>query len=348
MFVMMATCPAASAAEIILLQGKGDSYAVITIRGEIEKFDDERFEKIALKAPYGVVILESPGGLILPALNIGRTIQLRGYDTAVASGTICSSACGLVWLAGKRRGYFPNAQIGFHAAHTRINGQANENGMGNALVGAYLNDLQLGREAILWLTAAPPDDMLWLRPEDARELGIEIAIIDNDYQNADVETKMPADSAAPRFKIAKDRDIYGFDLSGPLKSSSANSCQSSCARTSNCKAFTFNEAKLTCYLKSNGGDVFWYKNVTSGYLSDIESNLSFRRIVIVNSTALEGLTYEDLRGVELEQCARRCHENVRCTGFEYQRKPMQVCSLKEGKLRKRKKPRQTAGIKTVE
>jgi PAN domain len=77
-------------------------------------------------------------------------------------------------------------------------------------------------------------------------------------------------------------------------------------------------------------------------------DLQFLKIVIVNSTKLEGTTYGETTGSSLEICAVLCNDDKRCTGFEFEKQPSGSCRLKTGKLKRVKKPRQTAGVKTSE
>ena len=64
------------------------------------------------------VILQSPGGVIAPAFEIGRTIRDKGYNTTLEKGLgNCSSACGLIFISGvKRELPFPlmAGSLGFH------------------------------------------------------------------------------------------------------------------------------------------------------------------------------------------------------------------------------------------
>ena len=49
------------------------------------------------------VVLDSDGGLVDEAIEIGRIIRERHLDTAVPPSSSCVSACVLVWAAGQRR-----------------------------------------------------------------------------------------------------------------------------------------------------------------------------------------------------------------------------------------------------
>jgi hypothetical protein len=54
------------------------------------------------------------------------------------------------------------------------NGRSEVVSGGNALVGAYLNQLGFSQSAILYMTTAGPGEMTWLNPSDARREGIAV------------------------------------------------------------------------------------------------------------------------------------------------------------------------------
>ncbi|MFM8746549.1 MAG: hypothetical protein ACKOED_07785 [Aestuariivirga sp.] len=165
------------AAEIKIDPASPKEFPAILISGVFEDGDDKKFTALALDVDNAIVVFESPGGNLLAGLGIGRAIRLKEFSTAVEGGAQCASACGLAWLGGIRRFAHPEAQIGFHAAYIENNGQATETGAGNALVGAYLNQLSLPQSAIVYLTSAPPHDMQWLPLQEARNYGIDLEII---------------------------------------------------------------------------------------------------------------------------------------------------------------------------
>jgi hypothetical protein len=53
-----------------------------------------------------------------------------------------------------------------------VGGKAAESGVGNALVGAYLNQIGMPETAIVYVTSAPPEGIDWLTPEKAGRVGI--------------------------------------------------------------------------------------------------------------------------------------------------------------------------------
>jgi hypothetical protein len=150
----------------------------ISIAGEIVTGDFDAFKAQAARVNgKAVVFLNSPGSSLVDGLQIGEFVRLKGWLTLAAR---CYSACAMVWLAGTPPMMFSEgpqgSQIGFHAAS--INGQ--EKGTGNALVGAYMNRLGLGYDAVLWATTASPNDFAILTTNKAKELGIEVKVFESE------------------------------------------------------------------------------------------------------------------------------------------------------------------------
>lgn len=175
--LLAGACGPSFAAEIKVDPESPKDFPAILVSGPIEDGDDKKFTALALDMDSAVVVFESPGGDLMAGLNIGRAIRLKEFFTAVDGGAECASACGLAWLGGIKRFAHPGARIGFHAAYIENNGQATETGAGNALVGAYLNQLALPQSAVVYLTSAPPHDMQWLPLLEARNYGIDLEII---------------------------------------------------------------------------------------------------------------------------------------------------------------------------
>jgi hypothetical protein len=163
---LLTTASPAFAAEISIGGG------AITLTGLIGPDDAETFKLKAQVFPgKATAILNSPGGNLLAALAIGEFVRLRGWSTYVSDE--CDSACALLWLGGAQRWMTPNAKIGFHAAS--LDGQ--ETGLGNAVLGAYLNRIGLSREAVTYATQAGPVNITYLTPDEAKHLGIEVSVV---------------------------------------------------------------------------------------------------------------------------------------------------------------------------
>jgi hypothetical protein len=171
----------------------GGSPQLISISGEIGANDFEAFKaKAGLLSGKVAVGLESPGGVLIAALQIGEYVRLKGWSTFVLDE--CYSACASIWLAGTPRIMAPQAKIGFHAAS--VNGQ--EKGRGNALVGAYMNRLGLGYGAIGWATDASPDEIAILTPAKAKELGIDVTVLEPNNKQANAQPVAPPQEITAR------------------------------------------------------------------------------------------------------------------------------------------------------
>jgi hypothetical protein len=153
----------------------------VDVVGTINDGDFKTFqEKTDQIYPFGaghpvIVTLMSYGGSINPALQIGDRIRKRGMSTFVPGDRTCTSACALIWLAGRPRTVGNTPQIGFHAAFDPTTGR--ETGAGNAAVGAYLRDLGVGYKAINFMTRKGPTSVEWLTPDLAKEMGIAWAML---------------------------------------------------------------------------------------------------------------------------------------------------------------------------
>lgn len=145
---------------------------LIFLSGPIQEGDAQRFEAVASSSKKAMVVLNSEGGLALEGLEIGRTVRRRGAATSVPREYLCASSCALIWLAGKERFAEDDSHIGFHAVYIERNGVYLESGVGNALVGAYLNQLGLSQSSVIYVTSAPPQGIRWLTREDAARIDL--------------------------------------------------------------------------------------------------------------------------------------------------------------------------------
>lgn len=178
----------ARAAEIVVGSG------TIIISGDIVASDFDQFKtKASPLSGKQIVVLISDGGSVLSALQIGEFIRLRGWETAVPS--YCYSACALIWLAGSTRTMNSTAKIGLHAAS--VGGK--EAGMGNALVGTYLNRLSHGYDVVAFATVAGPDKNNLMTPKIAERLGVEVSVIETAAKPAQVQPPITTAPAGVKY-----------------------------------------------------------------------------------------------------------------------------------------------------
>jgi hypothetical protein len=162
-----------------------DDTTIIFVIGEIQSGDAATFRRIAASYESPFVALESPGGSTIEAIEIGKAIHLLGLPTLVINNSQCNSACALIWLAGSPRTITRTARVGFHASYTDQNGVRLESGVGNALVGRYLTQLNLPISAVIFSTRASPDTLTWLDASNFTESGIETLVVDDFDLSAD-------------------------------------------------------------------------------------------------------------------------------------------------------------------
>jgi len=161
----------ASAARVQEARQGGHDF--ILILGEITRETQTSFMEALSRAPLARIVVEGPGGQVIPALDIGRTIRERRLTTLIPERGICASSCGLIWLAGQQRDLASSAAVGFHAAASvSPSGRRSISAPANAIIGGYLRELGFGDEAIFEMTRAPPRGMNWFGPARLAALGV--------------------------------------------------------------------------------------------------------------------------------------------------------------------------------
>lgn len=338
------------AADIQVDQSSLNGIALVSVEGELIAGDEKKFAQVALQNDAAVVIFHSPGGSTWTGIEIGRAIRLKGFLTYVPGGAICASACGYAWLGGVQRFMEPTSRIGFHASYVRENGVNKESGVGNAIVGAYLNSLGLSQNAIAYISTAPPDSMTWMSAEDAESVGIDVKVVDGngDRINPQLQASpvpdddtilvaplgppsgQPPPGVSPpalpppvavhkrKMSLIAGADIFGHDLPGmPLKNVTAFQCEEACIADRRCQAFTFNTRHNVCFLKADGQRVFRNPNAQAGYMSAIQSKLRRSSMTIMERTDFPGNDYRELKDVGFGECSDTCESDQRCRAFTY-------------------------------
>jgi len=139
------------AADIKLVRGATGEEDTITITGSFKMGDDTKFQSVALATSRATVFLDSKGGQVQPAFEIGRIIRIKGFATA-AQGAVCASACAMVWLAGEPRMMSNFTSIGFHAPYLPDEkGRKRSDVKHGAMVGAYLTSLGFSQKVVMYV-----------------------------------------------------------------------------------------------------------------------------------------------------------------------------------------------------
>jgi hypothetical protein len=151
--------------------------ALVMIEGDLELNDIEQFRSKVASLSKATVAFRSDGGSLLAGIRIGMAIRVKNFITVVPDRGQCASACAVAWLGGARRYMGTGSKIGFHAAYIQKAGATAESGPGNAVLGAYLDQIGLPEDAIVYITQAGPGSMKWLTLEDAAQHGIDVALL---------------------------------------------------------------------------------------------------------------------------------------------------------------------------
>ena len=207
-FLWLCTPVASHAAEFRKTMSANGRPDVIFVVGDFNLGDERKFIHTAIDSENAMVVFQSPGGSSLAGIEIGAAIHLKGFATFVPDGVQCASACALAWLGGRVRYMSNTSQVGFHAAYVENGGRAAVSSAGNALVGAYLSQLNLAASAIVYITEAPPEGMQWLSFADAQRYGI-------DVRPLDLSAVLPHQVSTPKTSVSTQisavrREVYEF------------------------------------------------------------------------------------------------------------------------------------------
>jgi hypothetical protein len=124
------------------------------------------------------VVLNSPGGSVGDALEMGRLIRAKGFATEVEKDKICVSSCPLIFVGGAKRSAGANAIIGVHQVFAPDPAEAarhdtmSEAQRVSARCQRYLADM--GVDLKMWVHAmeTPKDRLFIFSATELRELNI--------------------------------------------------------------------------------------------------------------------------------------------------------------------------------
>ena len=86
------------------------------LEGAIAEGDGTRVAELiaAQETPVETLVLQSPGGSVRDALDLGRTLRAAGIGTRMLAGEFCYSACPYLLAGGTRREIAEGASVGLH------------------------------------------------------------------------------------------------------------------------------------------------------------------------------------------------------------------------------------------
>ena len=148
--------------------------ATVLLEGEIAGGDATRILKQIneLREAPTRAILNSPGGSVQDALELGRALRLAGMETEMREGDICYSACPYLLAAGVTRTVPEEAIVGVHQHYfgesTLLPAFAAVEDIqrGQGQVMRYLDQMGIDPLVMQHALVTPPDEIYVLLPEE--------------------------------------------------------------------------------------------------------------------------------------------------------------------------------------
>ncbi|KIN60419.1 Periplasmic protein-like protein [Sulfitobacter noctilucae] len=151
----------------------------VLLEGSIAAGDGVRLAKdiAALSTPPERVILNSPGGSVRDALELGAFLRDSGFETAMRDGDICYSACPYVLAAGTARDIPDTASVGVHQHYfgestllpAFVAVEDIQRGQGEVM--EYLDTMGIDPLVMRHALVTPPDEIYVLVPAELRAYG---------------------------------------------------------------------------------------------------------------------------------------------------------------------------------
>ncbi|WP_411975467.1 hypothetical protein [Sulfitobacter faviae] len=149
------------------------------LEGAIEAGDAERIVKqlSELTPAPEEIYLNSPGGSVRDALELGRYLRREELNTALREGDICYSACPYLLAAGAARTVPESASVGVHQHYfgestilpAFVAVEDIQRGQGEVM--RYLDDMGIDPMVMQHALVTPPDEIYVLLPEELRRYG---------------------------------------------------------------------------------------------------------------------------------------------------------------------------------
>lgn len=149
------------------------------MEGAIEAGDAERIVKqlSELTPTPEELYLNSPGGSVRDALELGRYLRREGFNTTLRDGGICYSACPYLLAAGETRTVPDSASVGVHQHYfgkstllpAFVAVEDIQRGQGEVM--RYLDDMGIDPLVMQHALVTPPDEIYVLLPEELRRYG---------------------------------------------------------------------------------------------------------------------------------------------------------------------------------
>jgi hypothetical protein len=149
---------------------------IVILNGEIATGDADHLQQIIKTAnDSGKIVsgirLNSPGGNLLEGVKLADAIRFAKIASVVPNGSTCTSACFVAFAAGADKFASYSASIGVHGASDK-NGQETEvSNSATVAMAKIVKELGVPVDIIGRMVVTPPDQIVWLTPNNLRAMG---------------------------------------------------------------------------------------------------------------------------------------------------------------------------------
>ncbi|KUF12264.1 hypothetical protein [Pseudoponticoccus marisrubri] len=131
----------------------------------------------AADPPVETLVLQSPGGSVRDALDLGRHLRAAGIGTTMLPGEFCYSACPYLLAGGTPREIAPSASVGVHQHYfgestilpAFVAVEDIQRGQGEVMT--YLDEMGIDPLVMRHALTTPADEIYILLPEELRRYG---------------------------------------------------------------------------------------------------------------------------------------------------------------------------------
>jgi hypothetical protein len=154
-----------------------DGKIIVALNGEIAEGDSKAFRHIVQAANAGghvveLVTLSSPGGNLLESVKLAAIIQFGKMATSVLGSSMCASACFIIFAAGNEKYANYTASVGVHGASNTAGKETARSDAATVTMARVVKRLGVPPSIIGKMVVTPPDQMVWLTPDDLRSMGV--------------------------------------------------------------------------------------------------------------------------------------------------------------------------------
>jgi hypothetical protein len=173
--VSAAAFSAAMAANVTSTVSK-EGKVIISIAGGIAEGDADSLKAVIKSANDSGRLVSgirpnSPGGSVLEGTKLAEIVRFGKIATVVANGATCASACFIVFAAGDPKYVSYSASVGVHGASDKSGRETVEAGAATVSMARIVKDLGVPAPIIGKMVVTPPDQIVWLGPDDLRSMG---------------------------------------------------------------------------------------------------------------------------------------------------------------------------------